>query len=167
MRLAGVCAIAQANQLFQERFVPWWEQRFAVAPRSPHDAHRVLGGEPGLEQILSVRVPRTVANDYTVRWDGQRWGVPRAQVRAGLRGARVEVERRLDGSHWLRFRGSYLSLVACPAAPPAALTPSGLRPPGVSARKPTLPKGKYIPPPDHPWRRTFLLGKKPDISTLR
>ena len=167
MRLAGVCTIAQANQFFQERFVPWWEQRFAVAPRSPHDAHRPLGREHRLEQILSVRVPRTVANDYTVRWKGQRWGVPREHVRAGLRGARVELERRLDGSHWLRFRGGYLPLVACPAAPPVALTPSGLRPPGVSATNPKLPKRKYIPPPDHPWRRTFLLGKKPDISTLR
>jgi len=166
MRLAGVCTIAQANQFFQERFVSWWEQRFAVAPRSPHDAHRVLGGEPGLEQILSVRVPRTVAHDYTLCWNGQRWGVARQQVRAGLRGARVEVERRLDGSHWLRFRGSYLPLVACPAAPRAALTPSGLRPAGISAPKPK-PKRKYIPPPDHPWRRTFLSCKKPDISTLR
>src|SRR6202140_2223081 len=32
---------------------------------------------------------------------------------AGLRGAQVEIERRLDGSHWIRFRGGYLRLRHC------------------------------------------------------
>jgi transposase len=171
MRLAGVSTIEQANDFFSLLFVPFWERRFAVAPRSPHDAHRRLGREHRLEEILSVRVGRAVANDYTVTWNGQRWGVPRDAVCAGLRGARVEVERRLDGSHWLRFRGRSLPLHSCPAAPPAALTPSGLRPPGVSATECKLPRRKYIPPPDHPWRRpwkrTSLPCEKPDISTLR
>src|SRR5437899_8795507 len=44
------------------------------------------------------------SDDHTVSWDGNRWGVPREEVCAGLRGASVEIERRLDGSHWLRFR---------------------------------------------------------------
>ncbi len=154
MRLAGVRTIEQATRFFQQEFVPFWERRFAVAARSPRDAHRPLGREHRWEQILSVRAPRTVANDYTVSWGGQRWGVPREQVRAGLRGARVEIERRLDGTHWLRFHGSYLPLVACPAATPMSVSPSGLRPPGLTDQS----KPKHIPPPDHPWRRTFLLG---------
>ncbi len=155
LRLAGVHSVEQANQFFQEQFVPWWEQRFAVAPRSPQDGHRRLERQHRLEPILSVRVVRRVANDYTVRWKGQTWAIPRAEVRAGLRGARIEVERRLDGSLWARFRGSYLSLRPCPEAPPFSASPSGLRPPGL-AEKPARAKTKYIPPPDHPWRRTFL-----------
>jgi hypothetical protein len=65
-----------------------------------------------------------------------------------LRGVRVEIEGHLDGSHWLRFRGRYLLLHDCPAAPTG------------SAYK-RKPEHKYIPSPDHPWRkpwkRTFLL----------
>ena len=57
---------------------------------------------------------RKVAEDHTVSWDGNRWGVPREEVCAGLRGAPVEIERRLDGSHWLRFRNRYLRLRPCP-----------------------------------------------------
>jgi hypothetical protein len=166
MRLAGIDTLEAANRFLELHFIPEWEQRFSVAPRQPRNAHRPLGPEHRLEEILSVRAARQVAQDHTVSWEGNRWGVPREQVRAGLRGAQVEIERRLDGSHWLRFRGRYLPLVACPAALSAAATPSGLRPPGVAANKNKQPKPKYIPPPDHPWR-TFLLGRKPDISTLR
>ena len=81
----GCTRWSQANRFLAAVFLPFWEQRFTVAPRQPHDAHRPLGGTQRLESILSVREPRRVAGDYTVRWQGQRWAIPRAQVRAGLR----------------------------------------------------------------------------------
>ena len=167
MRLAGVNTLEQANRYLEEVFLPAWEQRFTVAPRQSQDAHRPLGREHRLEQILSVREPRSVANDYTVRWAGQRWAIPRAEVRPGLRGARVEVERRLDGGLWVRFRDRYLTLQPCPVAPPLSASPSGLRPPGLADKAKAKPKRKYIPPPTHPWKRTLLLCRKADISTLR
>lgn len=166
MRLAGIDTLEAANRFLELHFIPEWERRFTVAPRKSRNAHRPLGPEHRLEEILSVRVARQVAQDHTVSWEGTRWGVRREQVRAGLRGAHVEIERRLDGSHWLRFRGRYLRLRHCPQPPPRATTPSGLRPPGLVAKKNKQPKPKYIPPPQHPWR-TFLYGRKPDISTLR
>jgi len=166
MRLVGIDTLEAANRFLQLHFIPEWEQRFTVAPRSSRNAHRPLGPDHRLEQILSVRVARQVAQDHTVSWEGNRWGVLREQVRAGLRGAHVEIERRLDGSHWLRFRGRYLRLRHCPEPPSRAASPSGLRPPGLVAKKNKQPKPKYIPPLQHPWR-TFLYGRKPDISTLR
>ena len=114
MRLAGIDTLEAANRFLELRFIPEWEQRFTVAPRKPRNAHRRLGPDHRLEEILSVRVARQVAQDHTVSWEGNRWGVLREQVRAGLRGAHVEIERRLDGSHWLRFRGRYLRLRHCP-----------------------------------------------------
>ncbi len=166
MRLAGVNTLEQANRYLEEIFLPAWEQRFTVAPRQSQDAHRPLGREHRLEEILSVREPRSVANDYTVRLAGQRWAIARAEVCAGLRRARVLVERRLDGSLWVRFRDRYLSLHPCPAAAPGLpASPSGLRPPGLAGKP--KPKPKYVPPPTHPWKRTLLLGRKEDISTLR
>jgi Winged helix-turn helix len=173
MRLAEIRTLEQANRFLEITFGPFWDKRFAVSPAQSGDAHRSLQRAQRLEQILSVRVARTVASDHTVSWDGQRWGVRREEVCAGLRGARAEIERRLDGTHWLRFRGRYLPLIPCPNAPRPA-SPSGLRPAGLAGRKPkprTTVKTKYSPPPDHPWRkpwkRTFLSCEKPDISTLR
>jgi hypothetical protein len=163
MRLAGIDTIEAANQFLELCFIPQWEQRFTVVPRQPRNAHRPLGPEHRLEEILSVRAARKVAQDHTVSWEGNRWGVPREEVRAGLHGAPVEIERRLDGSHWLRFRGRYLRLRHCPD-PPRAASPSGLRPPGLPAHRVSKPP-KAVPP-NHPWR-TFLYGRKPDISILR
>ena len=174
MRLTGIDSLAAANHFLETRFLPQWEERFSVAPRNPRNAHRRLDGGQRLEEILSVRVARTVADDHTVSWDGNHWGVPREEVCAGLRGAQVEIERRLDGSHWLRFRGRYLRLRHCPAPLRPSASPSVLRTPGLAERR-AKPidkiKPKYHVPADHPWRkpwtRTFLSGEKPDISTLR
>src|SRR6266496_4381582 len=164
MRLAGIDSIAAANHFLEMRFLPEWEERFTVAPRRPRNAHRRLDRDQRLEEILSVRVGRQVADDHTVSWDGNRWGVPREEVCAGLRGAQVEIERRLDGSHWLRFRGRYLRLRHCPEPAPRAASPSGLRPPVLAANP--LSRVYKSAPPNHPWR-TFQYGRKADISTLR
>src|SRR6266849_4706149 len=174
MRLTGIDSIAGANHFLEMRFLPEWEQRFTVEPRNPRNAHRRLGQEHRLEEILSVRAARRVAQDHTVSWDGNRWGVVREEVCAGLRGAAVEIERRLDGSHWLRYRGRYLHLRPCPEPARQPASPSGLRPPGLAEQTPrpqTKIKPKYHVPANHPWRRpwkrTFLSGENPDISTLR
>src|SRR4030081_3153488 len=173
MRLAGIDTMEAANHFLETRFLPEWEQRFTVTPRNPRNAHRRLGREHRLEEVLSVRVARKVTDDHTVSWDGNRWGVPREAVCAGLRGAQVEIERRLEGTHWLRFRGRYLPLIPCPNAPRSA-SPSGLRPPGLADQNPkplARIKTKYHVAANHPWRkpwkRTFLSGRNPDISTLR
>lgn len=174
MRLAGIASIEAANHFLQTRFLPEWEQRFTVAPRHPRNAHRPLGRAQRLEEILSIRVARKVAQDHTVSWEGNLWGLTREEVCAGLRGAAVEIERRLDGSHWLRYRGRYLPLRRCPEPLRPSASPSGLRPPGLAERTPQPQnkiKPKYHVPAEHPWRRpwkrTFLPGRKPDISTLR
>jgi hypothetical protein len=80
MRLAGIDSIAGANHFLEMRFLPEWEQRFSVTPRNARNAHRRLGQEQRLEEILSVRVDRKVAQDHTVSWDGNRWGVLREEL---------------------------------------------------------------------------------------
>src|SRR5882672_10276402 len=164
MRLTGIDSIAAANHFLEMHFLPEWEKRFTVPPRNPRNAHRRLYREQRLEEILSVRVARKVADDHTVSWDGNRWGVPREEVCAGLRGAPVEMERRLDGSHWLRFRNRYLRLRHCPEPASRAVSPSVLRPPGLTAKHQS--RVYKSAPPNHPWR-TLQYGRKPDISTLR
>jgi DNA-binding Lrp family transcriptional regulator len=169
MRIAGVASLEQADRFFREQFLSFWNERFTVAPRTSRDAHRSLGSFR-LDSVLCHRFKRKVSTDYTLRLDRQRWRILRAHVQPGLRNSRVLIERRLDGSSWVRYRGHHLPLQLAPAA-----SPSGLRPPGPAA-KPKLPARAWRPPKDHPWRvaihhdvleRTLLSGAKADISTLR
>jgi len=170
MRLAGVCTVEQADRYLREQFLPFWNERFTVAPRSSRDAHRQLASFD-LDSVLCHRFERKVSTDYTLRLSCQRWLIPRAHVQPGLRHSRVLVEQRLDGSSWVRYRGRHLPLQPAPAA----ASPSGLRPPRPPA-KPTLPAKAWHPPANHPWRqacrlhmlkRSLLPGAKADIPTLR
>jgi transposase InsO family protein len=166
MRLQKIDTIEKANRFLENVFIPAWEKRFTVMARNPVDAHQPLGKEHRLESIFSIRKPRDVSADYTVSWDGKKWAIARSDVTAGLRGARIEVELRLDGSLWGRYRNSFLALKQCARPTPVLVeTSSGLRPSEVSTK--IKPKKKCIPPPDHPWRKPFPFSRKQDISILQ
>jgi len=115
LRLAGACTLAQANAYLEQEFLPAWAGRFTVAPANPTDAHRPLGREHDLAAILSVVEERVVTNDYTLRYQGKSYQIARADLGGGLRGAKVRVEKRLDGSVAVKFRDRYLTVSECPA----------------------------------------------------
>jgi hypothetical protein len=58
---------------------------------------------------------RQVTNDYTLRFDSQLYQIARAEIRTGLKGANVRIEKRLDGSLHVRFQQHYLSVSPCTA----------------------------------------------------
>jgi len=170
LRLRGISDIPSANAYLEAEYEPMLNARFTVPPASSVDAHRPAKGYD-LAAILSIQTVRSVANDYTVRHGGHRYQIERRSIAGGLRGSKVIVEERRDGSLRLRFRGRYLRFHE---VPPVKATPTPR--PGVGASGP--PPGPPAPTPyrpteDHPWRRpfqkkrTFLLCGKEDISTLR
>src|ERR1035437_9662535 len=97
MRLSGIDTLEAANHFLETRFLPEWEQRFTVTPRNPRNAHRRLGREHRLEEVLSVRVARKVRDDHTVSWDGNRWGVPPGR---SLRGTSRSAGRNRTATRW-------------------------------------------------------------------
>ena len=102
LRLAQDRTIPEANAVLERRFLPWFNRRCTVKAASPNDAHRALGPSFDLASILSLHQTRTVASDYTIRLDGRVYQIlPPAYP--GLRGGKVSVERRLDGTLHLRF----------------------------------------------------------------
>ena len=98
-------------------FMVWWNNTIAVVPASSDDAHRPLGKEHSLAASLSYVENRQVSNDYTIQVNRQTWQIARGGIRAGLRGAHVRVEVRLDGSMAVRFRESYLVVNQCQPRP--------------------------------------------------
>jgi transposase len=146
MRLEGISDMHSANLYLKEHYIDDYNERFAVEPASDHDAHRSAEGFD-LDAILSHQETRVVTNDYTIRYYKTRYQIARESVVAGLRGGKVIVERRLDGSIHVRFRDDYLTVSELPPAQPKASQPQQRKP----RREPTV----VIPADDHPWRQDY------------
>jgi hypothetical protein len=179
LRLAGIQTIEAANEFLDKTYLPDRNRRFRVRPASSVDAHRALG-DLDLASILSVQTSRTVASDYTVRHGGRRYQIERQSIGGGLRGSRVQVEERANGTIKLRWQGGYLKhhriADAAPKAPEecsAARRRRGRRGSATSELPGDSPAAEpRRPAANHPWRqqnkkRTLLLCGKEDISTLR
>lgn len=167
LRLEGISTLEAANAFLEQRYLPRSNARFAVAPACEADMHRDAE-DLDLEGIFSVQETRGVARDATVQFRGQTLQIEQPEPALAGGRARVVVQERLDGSLHLTWKGRYLRfrLIAPHEHRSGRRVQGGptvgLRPPsGPPARKP------HVPPPDHPWRRTFLSGKKEDTSTLR
>lgn len=151
MRVAGVNTIEQANEYLLEHYLAWWERELTREPDNPDDAHRPLEKSHHLAASLSHVEMREVRNDYTLRFDNQLYQIERESIVAGLRGADVRVEKRLDGSMAVRYQERYLSVKACAKASPQPAGKTKVRP----VRKQTQRRSD--------WNRKFDLKKAPPI----
>ena len=163
LRLLGVKTMEEANEVLEKKFLPTWRKKFTVKPKSEVNMHRPVGKDLNLDAILSVQCLRTVANDYTVQYKTRRFQILPQSITSGLRGNEVLLEDRLDDSIHIRFRNKYLAIKELPGLKEAN-KPSGAKevplPPGTSLKIET----QVLFPSQ---KRTFLLCRKEDISTLR
>jgi transposase-like protein len=117
LRQVGAQDLETANAYLQQIYVPLWNRRFRCEPQLAGDAHRAVLPETNLDSVLSIRQSRTVCQDHTVRWEGVIYQVDRQQITAAMRGARVQLERRLDGSTWMHWRNRMLAVECCQPRP--------------------------------------------------
>jgi hypothetical protein len=151
LRVAGASTLEQANAYLEEKFIPWWNGKLTVVPARTGDAHRPLAETHSLPASLSYVETRQVANNYTIQFDNRLYPIARADIRAGLRGAAVRVEVRLDTSLAVRFRGGYLTVSECHPRPKAPSAP--------------MPRKPVAPRPKSQWMKNFHLTS-PDKAAL-
>jgi len=152
LRVAGVKTLEQANEYLTNDYLAWWEREMTVEAANPDDAHRPLDKSHNLAASLSHVETRQVRNDYTFPWNGKSYQIERQAVVSGLRGARVRVEQRLDGSLAARYGERYLPLQHCVLAEKRkrqVLTKP--------ARKPTVGRR------GSDWNKNFDLKKAPKL----
>lgn len=156
LRLAGISDMAAANKFLETVYIAKHNGKFAVAPASRLNAHRPLLKTHRLDEILCVKLNRTLANDYTLRFDNKFFQVTKEQdIRIRPRDI-VTIEEWLDGSRHLKFKGVYLrykSISKPPYRGYYATHSSELNRAGSGT-------GTSVPGKDHPWRR-FIPAKKP------
>jgi hypothetical protein len=152
LRVAGASALEQANAYLEHEFLPWWNQTLTVEPNSPLDAHRPVTEEHDLAAILSHVEERQISNGYTVQYRGQAYQIPSTQVRTGMRGAKLRVEARLDGTVAMRFHNESLLVTVC-------------EPPQRIAKPKTAAKPRHSPPHKSRWMDGFF--DKPALPLSR
>lgn len=171
LRVAGISTLEAGNRFLEEVYLQYWNERFAVEPVEPRDAHRKLSKKAALDMLFAETLTRSVANDFTIRYKNQRWQIPKRQARGIRPGQTLTVELRLDGSTHFRFNKRYLDLQ--PVAEQSKAGPRNAQPPRKTASPTpvTKPKPRPMPPrpgPDHPWRQNGRLIAKPlTIARLR
>lgn len=159
MRIAGVSCLAEANVFLQNIFIPFWNDRFAVNPREPGNAHRPLPDDVDLLQIFAETEERVIRPDFTFRFRNQFFQIEKEDADPRMPNRKIVIEQRLDATTRYRWQERYLSVTALKAAPkPAQAVPQILKPR-------TEPKPRPAPA-DHPWRRSaFLASRRPYALT--
>lgn len=153
LRLAGISTIDAANDFLRKVYIPAHNRRFGVAPAAAANAHRPLRPQQLLERILSLRTPRSILNDFTVRWEGRFIQLLESQPVKIKPGEKVEIESRLDRSLHVRFEGRYLDYKTIPKQ---RYRPLLLAQPSRAKQYPDpRAKGPAALPKEHPWRKLF------------
>lgn len=94
---AGITDMAAANQFLRTRFVPAYNQRFAVPAAEAGTAFIPWVGT-SLAEILCVQEERVVANDNTVRYQGRSLQIPQDRHRYHYVKVTVRVHEYPDGT---------------------------------------------------------------------
>jgi hypothetical protein len=151
LRRLGIADLSSANAFLRTTYWPEHNRRFAVAAASSEDMHRRCPTARQLDAVFHLETPRTIGDDWVVRYHNRFFQLERQSTRAPAR-ATVTVCEWPDGGVKLRYRGQLIKWHECDAAPAApgmaTADPSAPRP------QPTSPPSRRARPPrDHPWRQ--------------
>ena len=153
LRLAEINDVAMANRFLQDKFLPAFNTRFCVVPRSDTNVHRLLSPKEDLLAILSVQTKRYINEDFTIRFKNQWLQLTKIQPTLVLPKAQVTIEERLDNTIYIRLNNYYLTYVKLTTKPVKTE-----KPPIALTSNPNQKLRTYnTPSPNHPWRKYVLL----------
>jgi len=176
LRLAGITTLDEANSTL-ERFLPAYNQRFAVSPVQAGSAYRKPCEGSNPDELFCFKYRRTVAKDNVVRFANQRLQIFPSNGRSSYAYAHVEVHEHMDGSLSVHYQGKCLLTRPAPYEATALRARNSIRPIATQNTSITLrPKlaltiyllgaltiylpgqiGNRKPAPDHPWRHIPII----------
>ena len=153
LRLRGISDIDSANAFLPE-FCQDYNHRFAVAPRSNHDAHRPLLKNENLDLILTHQKTGTLSKNLTVQSKGVIYQIQSNRPDYAMRNAQVTVCENAKGEVTILYKNKPLAYTIYQKPPRQAEV--------VDTK--TLDRQVRSPKPpadNHPWRHygTHLNGK--------
>ena len=110
MRIAKICDIAAANA-FLPAFLKKFNQKFAKAPKDPHNAHRPLLPTQNLDRIFCLKFKRQLSKNLTLQYNNVIYQVFADRREYTLRKAEVMVLETKEGAVSVECRGKPLTVV--------------------------------------------------------
>jgi transposase len=145
LRLQGISDIDRANAYLPE-FREDFNRRFAVAPRSHHDAHRPLLKSENLDLILTHQKTGTLSKNLTVQSNKVIYQIQSNRPDYALRHAQVTVCENAKGEVTILYKDKPLAYTIYHQSPrQAEVVDSKTLDRHIKTSKP--------PAPDHPWRQ--------------
>lgn len=146
MRLLNINDIESANIFLKDKFVPWFNGRFAVTPKSRLDCHRSLdiSTTSKLKSIFAKHYVRGINNDFTVQYNSKWYQLKEIQPLTVYKTDKVLIEERLDDTIKIKYKNHYLNFFLLPEKP-LKVKPSPI--------VLTEHKSNWVPPANHPWRQ--------------
>jgi hypothetical protein len=89
MRLAGTKNYQEANRFLQEKFLPWYNQRFAH--KEVESAYMPLPKDKNLDLVFCIKKERITNNDNTVQVYGQIIQIPPTGLKLSFAKTKVDV----------------------------------------------------------------------------
>jgi hypothetical protein len=150
LRLAGISDRAAAN-VFLESFRQDFNRRFAVTPRSSHDAHRPLLAGQDLTRILSHQETRTLTKNLTVQYGQAIFQIQTKRPVYALRHAPVTVCETASGEITILYQNQPLDYTLFQRQPRQAVEVSSK----TIDHELNHPEKAHKPAADHPWRKPY------------
>ena len=158
LRRQKIASHAEANAYLEGEYLGEHNRRFARAAARPEDYHRRAPGARELEKVFRLESERVISDDWVVRYGNRFFQLePRSEHYAPARG-RVVVCEWPDGRVAIEYRGHTVPWREIPARE----GPRSAEVKRIRERSPVptaqIVKRRWVPPADHPWRRSTLLG---------
>jgi transposase len=145
LRLRSIADIDSANAYLPE-FRADFNRRFAVLPRSRHDAHRPLLKSQNLDVILTHQKTGTLSKNLTVQYNKTIYQIQSNRPEYALRNAQVTICENAQGEVTILYKSKPLSYTIFHKSPrQAEVVDSKTLDRQIQTPKP--------PAPDHPWRQ--------------
>src|SRR3984885_6526430 len=152
LRRKQISSHQQVNVFLENEDLPEHNRRFARPPAKPEDYHRLAPRAAELDQIFRLESPRTIYNDWVVRYENRFFQLQRQSRHYAPARSQVLVCEGRHGNITIEYRGRKLGWREIPA--PAKPCEPAVKP-TQKLRVPT-PKRKWVPAADHPWRKATL-----------
>lgn len=126
-----------------------YNSRFAKEPLKKQNVHRKLPAGMKLRDIFCIKAQRVVNNGYTIRWKGNQLLIENSKLVRPRQ--KVEIREFFDGHIEIKINKKYLKF--------REIETEKLKKIKTVDKRTLTRKTKYIPPPNHPWRRYDQIAK--------